>query len=153
MTETYPPLPPGRSDRLTALFEQLPHIRHLGIRILELHCGRALMYLDYRGQLVGNPQTGVLHGGVVTTLLDSAAGAAVATRLSEARALATLDLRIDYLKPVRPCARLFGQAEVYSLTASVAFVRGHVYQGEPTNNVATAVATFMMGSVGFVAIS
>ena len=57
------------------------------------------MRVAYRAELVGNPETGVVHGGVITTLLDSVCGLAVFSSFTQMRPVATLDLRIDYLKP------------------------------------------------------
>lgn len=144
--------PPAEIDRyalIAAVFERLPQIKTLGIRVISVERGSSTMCMDYRDDLVGNPRTGVLHGGVVTTLLDSVAGAAAFTLVAPGSTLATLDLRIDYLRPALPRERLFGFAEVYRQTSNVAFVRGHAYQDEPGTQVASATATFMVGSVGF----
>ena len=55
--------------------------------------------MPYDAKLVGNPETGVLHGGAITALLDGASGAAVFAALVDIVPIATLDLRIDYLRP------------------------------------------------------
>ena len=54
--------------------------------------------LPYDDKLVGNPDTGVMHGGAITALLDACSGAAVFAALDEWVPIATLDLRIDYLR-------------------------------------------------------
>jgi uncharacterized protein (TIGR00369 family) len=96
--------------------------------------------------LVGDPTTGVLHGGVVTTLLDSTAGAAVFSALSGPvpTPIATLDLRIDYLRPSTPHAPLYARVECYKLTHHVAFARGVAYNLDPSDPVASMSATFML---------
>jgi uncharacterized protein (TIGR00369 family) len=100
--------------------------------------------LPYRDDLVGDPQSGVLHGGVVTTLLDSTAGAAVMTRLLMPSPIATLDLRIDYLRPSTPRAPLHARVECYKVTRHVAFTRGIAYNTDERDPVASMAATFML---------
>ena len=70
-----------------------------------------------------DPDTGVIHGGVLTAVLDNASGMAVPrAQLSEAqRAIATLDLRIDYMRPAKPLEDLLVEAECYQLTRAIAF--------------------------------
>ena len=89
------------------------------------------------------------HGGVVTTLIDATAGAAVYSSLPRGTPLATLDMRIDYLKPAEPDKRLYAIAELYRLTRRIAFVRASAYQDDPENQVAHCAASFMIGSLGF----
>jgi uncharacterized protein (TIGR00369 family) len=121
-----------------------PHMRELGMRILSAEKGVVVGMLPYRDDLVGDPQTGVLHGGVVTTLLDSTAGAAVVTRLLVPSPIATLDLRIDYLRPSTPRAPLHARVECYKLTRHVAFTRGIAYNTDERDPVASMAATFML---------
>jgi len=134
---------------IASVIGSLPQVRALGIEVVAVEHGRCTVALDYRPQLVGNPETGVLHGGVVTTLLDTAAGIAAYAGLAHRASLATLDMRIDYLKPARPHERLLGVAELYRLTRNVAFVRAHAHQHDAADHVAHCAAAFMVGSVGF----
>jgi uncharacterized protein (TIGR00369 family) len=106
------------------------------------------MRLPYRKELVGNPENGVLHGGPITTLLDAAAGASVFIRLWSTTPIATLDLRIDYMKPAAPQKDVFARCQCYKLTTNVAFVRGSAYQDDPEEPVATVAATFMISTRG-----
>ena len=79
-----------------------PHMRRLGFEVVSIKGGVCVAKLPYRTELVGDPRSGVLHGGVVTTLLDTTGGAAVFSAIGLPISLATLDLRIDYLRPSRP---------------------------------------------------
>ena len=121
-----------------------PHMRELGMRFLSADKGVVVGMLPYRDNLVGDPQSGVLHGGVVTTLLDSTAGASVMTMLLMPMPIATLDLRIDYLRPSTPRAPLHARVECYKVTRHVAFTRGIAYNGDERDPVASMAATFML---------
>lgn len=143
-----PKWPAGFAE-VAAVIGSLPHVKMLGMVVDAIEEGRCTLHLDYRRELIGNPRSGVLHGGVVTTLLDTAAGIAVYAGLRDKASVATLDMRIDYLKPARPGERVYAGAHLYRLTHNVAFVHAHAYQDEPTNQVAACAAAFMVGSVGF----
>ena len=67
----------AQQGRIARQFIQaIPHCRELGMEMVEIGAGRAMMALDYDPRFVGDPETGVLHGGVVTALLDTCGGAA-----------------------------------------------------------------------------
>ena len=138
-----------RLKRIAASLESLPHNAKLGIRMVEIAPGHCTTYIEFRPELVGDPSRGVLHGGVVTTLIDATAGAAVYTSIPQGKSLATLDMRIDYLKPTEPDKRLYATAELCRLTRRIAFVRASAYQDDPENQVAHCAASFMVGSLGY----
>ena len=121
-----------------------PHMREIGLRFTDVSEGTVVGELPYRLDLVGDPITGVLHGGVVTTLLDSTAGAAVLSRLGTPMPIATLDLRIDYLRPSTPRATLRARVECFKLTHHVAFTRGIAYNDDESDPVASVTGTFML---------
>jgi uncharacterized protein (TIGR00369 family) len=118
------------------------------MRMIESGGGVALMCVPYHPKLVGNPETGVLHGGVITSVLDSASGAAVGSAVGGKgwRPIATLDLRIDYMKPATPGRDVIARAECYKVTRNVAFVRGVAYHDDPADPIATTTATFMLST-------
>ena len=61
----------------TAMNEGSPQAKALGFSTLEIGDAVALLKVPYRPEIVGDPETGVIAGGVVTTLLDHASGQAV----------------------------------------------------------------------------
>ena len=73
-----------------------------GLRLDRAAPAEAWSSLPYRPVFVGDTQTGVIHGGVVTAMLDESCGMAVQLALDSDRLYATLDLRIDYQKPATP---------------------------------------------------
>ena len=135
-----------REKILRAFADAVPHNRALGIEIVEVGTGMARYRLPYRAELAGNPETGVLHGGVITALLDACCGSAAFNALPEPQPIATLDLRIDYLGPAAPHEDVFALSHCYKLTKNIAFVRATAYQGTEDRQIANAVGTFMIGT-------
>ncbi|HKU40928.1 MAG TPA: PaaI family thioesterase [Polyangiales bacterium] len=141
----------GAFDAIVAkLFGSLsPHMRGLGFEVVSIKSGVCVAKLPYRPELIGDPLSGVLHGGAVTTLLDSTGGAAVLSAMKGPTSLATLDLRIDYLRPSRPGRALLARVECYKTTRHVAFTRGIAYDGDEDDPVASMAATFMLNTRSF----
>jgi uncharacterized protein (TIGR00369 family) len=77
------------------LIEHVPHAKALGMTVVNAAPDEAWLSVPYDAKLVGNPETGVIHGGVITSLLDNACGIAVQLALPERLSIATLDLRIE----------------------------------------------------------
>ena len=123
-----------------------PYNRELGFLPHAVHTDWCVLKVEYQEALVGDSQTRVLHGGVITALLDAAFGFAIFVKLPEIRPMATLDLRIDYLKPATPGRAILGGAVCYKLTAELAFVRGAAYHDKPDDPIATAVGIYMFTS-------
>ncbi len=129
-----------------AFAHAVPHNEALGIRVLRVTATEAVFELPYDERLVGNPDTRTLHGGAITALLDGCSGAAVFAALTELVPIATLDLRIDYLKPAEPDKAVIGKATCYKMTRNVAFTRAVAYQDDPDNVIAHSVGTFMLST-------
>lgn len=91
-----------RAELAQAFIEQLPHARALQMRVDEIGAGRAVISMPWAEHLVGDPHTGVIHGGVISALMDTCSGAAVMCHPSQPRSTATLDLRIDYMRSATP---------------------------------------------------
>src|SRR5947199_2264744 len=116
-----------------------------GLRLDRAAPGEAWSTLPYRPVFVGDIRTGVLHGGVVTAMLDESCGMAVQLALDGTSAIATLDLRIDYQKPATPGLDIRAHSFCHRVTRSIAFVRSTAYQDSEDDPVATATAYFMLG--------
>ena len=122
-----------------------PQAVALGIELVSLDPA-VVLKIPYREDLVGDPSTGVIAGGVVTTLLDTTCGWATAKAITEPTSMATLDLRIDYMRPAAPGKAIFATADCYKLTRSMAFLRALAYDDDPSDPVAAAQAIFMLDS-------
>jgi uncharacterized protein (TIGR00369 family) len=127
-----------------AFTTNVPWNAALGLELVEAEAGVATILLPYRAELVGNPENGVLHGGVVSSVVDATCGAAVFLGVTPLRPIATLDLRIDYLRAAEPGRDLLCRARCTRITTHVAFVQAVAHHGDPEHPVATAAATFMI---------
>jgi uncharacterized protein (TIGR00369 family) len=138
----------GEQHRLIAntMNEGSPQARALGFQTLEIGEAVAILKVPYRPEIVGDPATGVMAGGVVSTVLDDASGPAGHAAMTEWTSIATLDLRIDYMRPAQPGRDVLARAHCYKLTRSVAFVRAVAYEDDPDDPVAAAQAAFMLDS-------
>ena len=128
--------------------QAVPHNRALGLRFIDFADGEATMLLPFAEHLVGNPETGVLHGGAITSLLDATCGAAVFMKLQSPEPIATLDLRIAYLKRGEPRREVRCKAQCYKVTRHVAFVRGSAYHDDESDPIAAAAGSFIIQGRG-----
>ena len=123
-----------------------PQARALGFETVSLDHAVAVLKVPYDPKLVGDPDTGVIAGGVVTTLLDHCSGQAVHAALDSFKYIATLDLRIDYMRAAEPGKDIIARAHCFKVTRNVAFVRAVAYDNDPEDPVAAATAAFMLDS-------
>jgi uncharacterized protein (TIGR00369 family) len=139
----------GMLERLNqAMVAGVPFNAALGLRALDFGEGEATVLLPYRQELVGDPDRGVFHGGAVTGLIDATCGLAVFMRLDRMTRIATLDLRIDYLKPATPPRDVRARAECYKMTRQIAFTRAIAYHDDPADPIATSAGTFVIFDEG-----
>lgn len=127
-----------------AFIEALPHASALNLRLVEIKDGRAVIEMPYDAALVGDPATGVLHGGAVSALMDTAGGAAVMCHPNAGISTATLDLRIDYFRPATPGQKVTAVAECHHVTRSVAFVRVTACDDDASRPVAMGTGAFTL---------
>lgn len=146
MSETPEEIPLETIQKYAPLMMQgVPWANFLGFEVTGVERGRGFARVAWREDLVGDPDTGVIHGGVITSLLDNLAGVAIATRLRKLRAMATLDLRIDYMRPAEKGREILAEAECYHITRSVAFVHAWAYHGSKEERViASASGAFAL---------
>jgi uncharacterized protein (TIGR00369 family) len=140
MSETEPPW----LALVASLMGKTPFTAGLGVEIVRLERGEAKTRLPFGPDLVGDPDSGVVHGGVVTGLLDHTCGMAVVSALRSPLPIATLDLRIDYMKPAAPGQAIVAEASCLKVTHEIAFVRGSAYQDDAGAPIALCTGAFML---------
>lgn len=145
-------LPPGYGEggdpveRLRAMMKWTPQSEALGIEATRIEGGRVWARVPYKAELVGDPDTGVIAGGVITTFLDQVCGMAVFAVMREPRTVATIDLRIDYMRPAEPNRDVLASAFCNKIGKNVAFVRAVAYEDSEDNPIAHAAAAFMINT-------
>ncbi len=125
-----------------------PHADALGLSLVSIEKGRGVMSAPWREELVGDPETQVIASGVVTALIDHTCGLAINSAMDQMAPIATLDLRIDYLRPAAPRTGVTAEAHAYRITRTVGFVRAEAWDVERGDLVATAQAAFMLNTRG-----
>lgn len=133
--------------RLFLKFGKHGHGGLLGITYHDHGADWAELQLPYDPRLVGDADTGVLASGPILTMMDMATSMAVWLKLGRFRPHATLDLRIDYLRPATPGKTVFGRGECYRITRAISFIRGQAHDGDPADPLAHVAGTYMSTEV------
>lgn len=120
----------------------LPFSKALGMEVRRIESGVAEIAMPYDPRIVGDPETGVVHGGAVSALMDSCCGAAVVSHPDVFKPSATLDLRIDYMRSAAPEQTIVAHGECYHVTKTIAFVRARAVDDNADMPVATATGLF-----------
>lgn len=132
------------TEHAAQMMRYVPWARELGFDLTHLERGRVVGRLPWAEHLVGDPDTGVIHGGVITSLLDNLCGTAVVAKLDTFMSTATLDLRIDYMRPADKGREIIGEAECYHVTRTVAFTHAWAYHESREKVIATASGAFAL---------
>ncbi len=121
----------------------LKHCQLLQMRVAKADADGMTLVMPWSAAIVGNPQTGAVHGGALTTLMDTTCGMATLCVLPRFEVCPTLDLRIDYMHPAEAGKDIYGHAQCYRVTRDVIFTRGTAYQDDPEQPIYQVVGTFM----------
>jgi len=136
------PKGPDKARIAAQFIGAIPFSRALGMELMEIGDGWAKIAMPWSAELVGEPRTGVIHGGAVSALMDTCGGAAVMAHPQGAVSTATIDLRIDYMRGATPGQTIVAEATCHHVTRSVAFVRAVARDDETGAPVATATGAF-----------
>ncbi len=125
------------------LIGRFGHSAFVGLRYVTHGADWMELAFDPRPELMADAVKGVLASGPIITLMDMATSMAVWTRMGKFEHQATLDLRVDYLRPAAPGRAIHGRGECYRITRQFAFVRGQAHDGDPDDPVAHVAGIFM----------
>lgn len=126
----------------------LAHMRKLQMQVIKADEKSVTVVLPVQDQLVSAAFDTYMHGGVLTTLVDTASSLSTIPALKEYELCPTLDLRIDHMSTPVVSQPLYAHAECYRVTRNVLFTRATVYQENPGKPVAYAISTFMRPGAG-----
>ena len=119
------------------------HSGWLGLRYSDHGENWVQLELPWREDLLGEPHSSVLASGPIVSLMDMASGMSIWQKTGVFVPIATLDLRVDYQRPAREKASVFGRVECFRTTRSAAFVRGVAHDGDGGDPVAHVAGVFM----------
>jgi uncharacterized protein (TIGR00369 family) len=124
------------------LEEAIPFNRFLGIRVGESAAGWARLELPFREEFIGDPLRPALHGGLVSTLLDTCGGFAIWSHVDSEIRISTIDLRVDFLRP-GGSELLIDETKVVRVGNRVAVTDGIAYHpGGKDDPIATCKAVY-----------
>ena len=130
-------------ETMQTIIDSIRHCVVLGFKVQSINGKQLTIELPYSDNIVGNPESCVISGGALTTLLDTSCGMSIPLALGEFAVAPTLDLRIDYMTAAKPGMTVYGRAETYRITNNVVFSKGIAYQDDVNKPIAHCVATFM----------
>ncbi len=129
-----------------AFLEGIPFSRAAGMQAERMSHARGSVSMKASPDWTGHSAASQIHPGCLTVLADTACGLAVGAAMNPIEPYATLDLRMDYLRPARAGLAMRCDAHCHRLSHSVAFVRGEVFQPDSDEAVASVNATFMLST-------
>ena len=132
-------LDPAKLDRARRTFAGVPYAKFLGLELGEVASGEATIHLTVRDELKQNQ--GVVHGGAVASLIDTASAFAVLTHIEIHERVTTTDLTIHYLRPITE-GRMAATARIVRGGRRL-FVLSVEVRNDRDVLVATAVTTYI----------
>ncbi|MBX9745925.1 MAG: PaaI family thioesterase [Hyphomonadaceae bacterium] len=133
-------------ERVKTMMQWTPQGRALGFEVTKLEGNHVWGRCPYKPELIGDPETGVIAGGVITTFLDQLCGMAAVLAMKEPSIVATIDIRIDYMRAATPGKDVRAEAHCYKIGKNVAFVRAVAFEDSADNPIAHATSTFMVNA-------
>ncbi|WP_237215314.1 PaaI family thioesterase [Falsiroseomonas oryziterrae] len=137
------PRDPDFAARIATSFAQQGFLAHLGAELAEVTPGRCVIACPFRAELT--QQHGVFHGGLLTTLADTAAGYAAMSLLPPGGEVLSIEFKITFLRPGAGVAAV-ARGEVLRPGRTITASRADVLMRQADGSeilAATMLATFM----------
>jgi len=136
-------------ERFIEKINQTPHAKWLNLQLVSTEETAVTIMLPFSDHIIGDPINRTIHSGAITTLVDTAAGAAIFQTQNNYRAMATLDLRVDHMRPATSGVDISARADCYRLSNTIAFVRVTVFTDDINKPIATALGSFIRSNKDF----
>lgn len=145
------PQPPFESEDYNRMAQfyfgsQHPLFRTFGIQIVRVAAGKAVMQMPHSPHLTD--KRSALHRGALVTLLDTTCGLAIFSALDTLRPIATIDLRVDFLRPIPPNAGLVADVECVGRTDRIAYIMGKGHTSGDEEPIALVAGLFAIDTFG-----
>ena len=128
-----------QQERVDQALDKVPYAKLLGIELEEVTSGVATLSLNVRPDLMQN--NGVVHGGALASLIDSATAFAIISLLEPSEKVTTVDLTLSFLRPVTE-GRLRAVAKVIRAGRRLISVSAEVFN-QDGKLVTTALSTYI----------
>jgi uncharacterized protein (TIGR00369 family) len=125
--------------RIQKALTTVPFARLIGIELEDIDSGTATLAVNVRKELMQNQ--GVVHGGAIAALIDTATAFAIISLLPPREKVTTVNLAISYLRPATE-GRLKAVAKVVRAGRRLFVVSADVFDNEGTL-ITTALSTYV----------
>ncbi|MBC7192020.1 PaaI family thioesterase [Marinobacter sp.] len=120
-------------------------ISHMELEIEEVSTEGVKVRMPFNPDFCVDREQTLLHGGILTALLDSVFGLANFVAIEGVSTMATLDLRVDYLRPAHSRADIIVRAHCFRQTRHIAFNSGSIwFDGHEDAEIARGSASFAL---------
>lgn len=126
--------------------DQHPLFKNFGVEIVSVKSGKAEMRMPYLPHLAD--RRSAVHRGALVTLLDTTCGLAIFSALNSLQPIATIDLRVDFLREIPPGVGLVAAVECVGRTQQIAYIAGKGYAQGDDDPIALVAGSFAIDTMG-----
>ena len=120
-------------------------ITHMALEIEKVSSEGVRVRMPFNPDFCVDKDQTLLHGGILTALLDSVFGLANFVTIKGVSSMATLDLRVDYLRAARSRGDVIVSAHCFRKTRHIAFNAGNIwFDGHEDAEIARGTASFAL---------
>jgi len=120
----------------------IPHCKQLNMQVESVDETQLILSIEGDERFLGNKREGLIHGGILTVLMDSACGSAAVIALPKPEVCPTVDLRMDHYRAAKAGKKIYCRAEVTHLSKQIVFTEGLIWQDE-AKPICKGTGTFM----------
>ena len=137
----------AKLEKIASIWNSRAHglIGEMNLKIEKVEESKVVLRMPFNPDFCVDDEGTLLHGGILTALLDSSFGLANFLATDNVQSMSTIDLRVEYLRPAQSRADIIVSAECYHITRHVAFNSGRAWFDAPGNpEVARGSAAFSL---------